>query len=313
MVKVSGGQILISGGSGFIGRYVVELLQDEYDVVVIDQIKPNYKTKFQKINLLEPFSISKDFEKCIHLAAIVGGIQYFTKHSVENIRDNPRMIGNVFDACIKGNVDQIIYTSSSVVYQYQKKFPFKEEDVLTSPAPSSAYGLSKLIGEYFCKAYYEQFNLDYTILRPFNAYGPGEYPDPDYAHAIPHLIKKVTSGQYPVEIYGSGNQSRTFTHGKDIANSYLLSVKNKNALNETFNVSGNEEIKIKKVLKKIWKILGKERVLKMKHLDAFPHDVKRRFPSNEKIFQKLKWKPQINFDDGLQETIEWVKRNESAV
>ena len=107
MVKVSGGQILISGGSGFIGRYVVELLQDEYDVVVIDQIKPNYKTKFQKINLLEPFSISKDFEKCIHLAAIVGGIQYFTKHSVENIRDNPRMIGNVFDAC---NNDSLICT-----------------------------------------------------------------------------------------------------------------------------------------------------------------------------------------------------------
>tara|TARA_B100000029_G_scaffold334491_1_gene326587 strand:+ start:2088 stop:3020 length:933 start_codon:yes stop_codon:yes gene_type:complete len=307
MTRISGGQILVTGGSGFIGKYVVALLQKEFDVVVVDQTKPNYKTKFQKINLLEPFTISKDFEKCIHLAAIVGGIQYFTKHSVENIRDNPRMVGNVFDACVNSNVNQVVYTSSSVVYQHQKKFPFKENDVLSSPPPTSAYGLSKLIGEHFCKAYHEQHGLNYTVLRPFNAYGPGEEPDPDYAHVIPHLIKKVLSNQYPVEIYGSGNQSRTFTHGMDIANAYLSSIKNKNALNEIFNVSGNKEFKINEVLKRIWKIANKKKPLKIKHLPEFPHDVKRRYPSNKKISKKLKWKPKINFDDGLKETMEWIK------
>ena len=94
---IKGGNLLITGGSGFIGQYVINALKDSYDIVVADQTKPIQKdVKFIKTDLRSPFSISKDFKACIHLAAIVGGIQYFTKHQVENVRDNPRITTNVF-------------------------------------------------------------------------------------------------------------------------------------------------------------------------------------------------------------------------
>jgi len=303
---VEGEGVLISGGSGFIGSYVIDSLKDQFDFTVIDTVKPKQDVKFCNIDLKNPFSISKNFHTCIHLAAFVGGIQYFTKHPVENIRDNPRMTANIFDACVESEVNHVIYTSSSVVYQHQTKFPTKEDDVENSPPPSSAYGLSKLIGEHFCKAYNEQYGLSYTVIRPFNAYGPGEFPDMDYAHVIPQLIKKVLSNQYPIEIYGSGQQSRTFTYGTDIGQAFRICIENPNAKNEVFNVSGDEEIKIIDVLNMIWKEI-KNNELKVRHLPPFPHDVMRRYPSNQKIKQKLNWEPKVRFHEGLKKTIEWLK------
>tara|TARA_B100001750_G_C15455999_1_gene571633 strand:- start:463 stop:1413 length:951 start_codon:yes stop_codon:yes gene_type:complete len=307
--QIKGGNLLITGGSGFIGSYIIDALKDEFDIVVADLIKPSAKDiLFHKIDLRKPFSISADFKTCIHLAGFVGGIQYFTKHPVENVRDNPKITGNVFDACINAGTNHLLYTSSSVVYQHQKQYPTKEEDVLSSPPPTSAYGISKLVGEYFCRAYNEQFGLKYTVLRPFNAYGPGEAPDIDYAHVIPQLIEKVLSNQYPVEIYGNGNQTRTFTHGSDIGRAFKMCIKNKSAFNQTFNVAGNKEIKIIDVLKKIWAQTNQKQKLKVKHLKPFKDDVQRRYPSNKKIKRSLGWSPKISFDDGLKETINWIKK-----
>ena len=305
------GDVLITGGSGFIGSYVIDVLKEKgHRIVVADTVKPvDNNVPFVKIDLRHPFSISKDFKTCIHLAGFVGGIQYFTKHPVENIRDNPRMTANLFDAAVDANVEHVIYTSSSVIYQHQTKFPTEEEDVLSSPPPSSAYGMSKLVGEYFCKAYNEQFGLNFTILRPFNAYGPREAPDMDYAHVIPQLIRKVLSNQYPVEIYGSCQQSRTFTYGSDIGRAFRMCIENKKSYGQTFNVSGDEEFKIIEILQMIWEETGQKRDLKVTHLPPFDHDVQRRYPSNSKIKQLLGWHPEVPFRIGLQKTIEWVRNN----
>jgi UDP-glucose 4-epimerase len=308
MQKVDNGQILITGGSGVLGSYITDLIRNEYDVVIADTKKPqNEQIKFVNLDLTQPFTLSRDFEICIHLAAFVGGIQFFTKHPVENIRDNPRMTSNLLDAANASQINQVLFASSSVVYQHQTQFPTPEDSVLTSPPPSSAYGMSKLVGEYMCRSYNEQFGLNYTILRPFNIYGPKEAPDPDYAHVIPELIRKVLSGQYPVQIFGTGNQSRTFTHGKDAATAFQLSIQNKKAFNETFNVSGDEEIDIHTLLEIIWRMTGNQKELRIDNLPALPHDVQRRFPSNNRIKEILRWKPEIELRDGLYETIEWIR------
>jgi len=307
--RIDGAQVLITGGSGVIGSYVIDKLEREFDITVADMNRPqSNKVKYSRVDLTKPFVVSKDFEICIHLGAYVGGIQYFTQHPVENMRDNPRMTANMLDAAVNSNLNQIIYTSSSIVYEQQTEFPTKEESVNSSPPPRSAYGMSKLSGEYLCKAFNQQFGLKYTILRPFNVFGPKELPDPEYAHVIPQLAKKVLSGQYPVEIYGTGEQTRTFTHGRDVASAFLLSMNNVNAFNETFNVAGNEEKSIKEVLTLIWKMLPQTRNLMIKNLPSYAHDVKRRFPSTEKIRRKLNWKPQISFEDGLYETVKWLSK-----
>jgi UDP-glucose 4-epimerase len=306
--KIGNGQILVTGGSGFIGSYIIELLKEEFDIVVADRFKPKSDTKYVDVDLTKPFSLTKDFEICIHLAAHVGGIKYFTKHPVENLRNNPIMTSNLLDAAINASVKQVIYTSSSSVYEHATTFPSTEESFADCSTPTLPYAFSKLVGEYLCKAYNEQFGLKYTILRPSGIYGPGEDPDPEYGHVIPHLIRKVLSGQFPVEIYGTGEQTRTFTHGKDTARAFLHCIKNKNAINDTFNVSGNEEIKIIELLRLIWTMTGHKEELKVKHLPPFPLDVQRRFVSNRKIIEKLDWKPRISFRDGIAETIEWIRK-----
>jgi nucleoside-diphosphate-sugar epimerase len=307
--QIKGGQILITGGSGVVGSYVIDSLKEDFDIVSADLIKPVNDVKFVKVDLRKPFSLSSDFEICIDLAASVGGIQYFTKHPVNNLRDNPRMTANILDAVVNSKIQQIIYTSSSVLYEHATVYPTPEAATLTLPPPSSAYGLSKLVGENLCKAYNEEFGINYTLLRLFNVYGPREAPEPEYAHVIPELIRKVLSGHSPIEIYGTGEQTRTFTHGRDVGRAYSFCLKNKNAINQVFNVSGNQEMTIAQVLIKIWEMTGHDKEqLKIKHLPPLPHDIKRRFSSNSKIFEKLKWKPEILFDDGLAETIEWIRK-----
>jgi UDP-glucose 4-epimerase len=306
--KINNGNLLITGGSGVLGSYIIELLKEEFDVVVADIVRPGANVKYLKVDLTKPFSLSKDFEICIHLAAHVGGIQHFTRYPVENIRDNPKMTTNLYDAAINSNLNRVIYTSSSRVYENQVEFPTTEESAAFSPPPSSPYGMSKLIGEYICKAYHEEFGINYTILRPSNVYGPREAPDPEYAHVIPELVRKVLSGKSLIEIYGDGEQTRTFTHGKDAAQAYKLSIENTNAINETFNLSGNEEVKIIQVLELIWNMTRKGEKLKIKQLPFLPYDTKRRFLSNKKIQEKLNWKPIIGLKEGLFETVESLRK-----
>ena len=111
-----------------------------------------------------------------------------------------------------------------------------------------------------------------------------------------------------MEIYGDGNQTRTFTYGSDIGRAFKMCINNKSAFSETFNVAGNKELKIIDVLQKIWIQTNQKRKLKVKHLKPFKDDVQRRYPSNKKIKNSIGWSPKISFDDGLKETINWIKK-----
>jgi len=302
--------VLVTGGSGFLGSHIIhELKQNHYNVLVMDIKPPKQKgIGFIKQDIRKPLSIGRDFDYCIHLAALVGGIQFFHAHRALNIHDNSLILANLFEACANSNIKRIIYSSSSVVYQHAKTFPTPEEETKRIPPPSSAYGYTKLLGEYFCEAYREDRGLPYTILRPFNAYGPGEAPDMDYAHAIPQLVWKVLNCQYPVEIFGSGEQTRCFTYGTDIARAFVLSMGHPKAKNEAFNVSSNQEIRIIDVLRKIWELTDQKKPLAVKNLPPFPEDVIRRIPSTEKIKEKLGWRAEVSFEEGLTKTIRWLKK-----
>src|SRR5436853_4539087 len=106
-----------------------------------------------------------------------------------------------------------------MVFERAEVYPPPEDYVWDTPIPRSAYGFSKLTGEVYCRAARDEHGLRYTICRPFNAYGPGEMPEdePGIAHMVPDLIKKVLAGQTPLQIFGSGQQTRTLTYVDDIA------------------------------------------------------------------------------------------------
>jgi nucleoside-diphosphate-sugar epimerase len=175
--------------------------------------------------------------------------------------------------------------------------------------PRSAYGFSKLTGEVYSRAAAAEHGLRYTICRPFNAYGPGEMPDdePGIAHAVPDLIAKALAGQRPLEIFGSGDQTRTLTHVDDIAEGIVTAMASPAAEGEDFNISAAEELTVAQIAYIVWEACGRApQDFELEHLPSFEVDVQRRWPSVEKARRLLAWEAQTDVRVGIEKTSEWL-------
>jgi nucleoside-diphosphate-sugar epimerase len=192
-----------------------------------------------------------------------------------------------------------------MVFERTTIFPTPEKAIEISPPPLTGYGFSKLVGEYICKTYYEEFGIPYVIVRPFNAYGPGEVPGAyvGYAHVIPDLVKKIVNGQYPLEIIGSGKQTRSYTYVDDVANGIIFAAEH--AENDDFNIGTGIETSVIELAKMLWKICNRKEPIKFKHLPSFKYDVQKRVPDVSKIMS-LGWRPKTPLKRGLRETVNWL-------
>ena len=165
------------------------------------------------------------------------------------------------------------------------------------------------MGEWDCRAFRDEFGLNYTIIRPFNAYGINEAPREEigYAHVIPDLIKKIISGQYPLELLGNGRQTRCFTHVSDIARGIIMAMESSRAINEDFNIGSENEVSMLNLAKLIWKYCGKKNRLEVKLMPGFKFDIKRRVPSSGKARRILGWEPQKQLKEELPKIIDWIE------
>jgi UDP-glucose 4-epimerase len=251
----------------------------------------------------------------VHLAAIVGGIANFHKLPYTLTEVNNALYNAVVRAALDHEVSRLVYVSSSMVFERAEKFPTPEDYLPDCPVPRSAYGFSKLTGEMYCRAAHEEHGLPYTICRPFNAYGPGEMPDdePGIAHAVPDLIRKVLSGQKPLQIFGDGTQTRTLTHIDDIAEGVVTAMSSPAGLREDFNISAAEELKVAEIARIIWEECGEDPgAFELEHLPSFPVDVVRRWPSVEKAKRLLGWEAQIDVRTGIRQTVDWLREHVEA-
>jgi nucleoside-diphosphate-sugar epimerase len=252
----------------------------------------------------------------IHLAAIVGGIANFHKLPFTLTEVNNALSGAVVHAAIEEGVERYVYVSSSMVFERARDFPTTEEDLRECPTPRSAYGFSKLAGEVYARAAHDQHGLRYTICRPFNAYGPGELPErdePGIAHAVPDLIAKVLSGQRPLQIFGSGEQTRTLTHVDDIADGIVTAMASPAGENEDFNISASEELTVAEIARLIWEACDEDpAAFELAHLPSFEVDVQRRWPSVEKAKRLLGWQAQVDLKDGIAQTVQWLREQAAA-
>ncbi len=311
-------KILVTGGAGFIGSEVVkQLLNKGYKVRVADDLskketKVPTGVQFLKIDLTDKKSALKAMENidfCIHLASKIGGIGYFHKYPAIILSENNKMYSAIFEAAVKEKIKRIVYLSSSMVFESTKNFPSKEDDISKILPPVSAYGFSKLVGEWYCKSFYDEFGLIYTIIRPFNAYGINEKPEQEvgFAHVIPDLIKKILDGQYPLELLGDGEQTRCFTHVSDIAKGIIMAMESPKAANNDFNIGSEREIKMKDLAKLLWIKCGVNKLFKVNYIAGFKHDIKRRIPSSQKAGALLGWKEEKKLEEELSEIIHWIK------
>ena len=180
--------------------------------------------------------MTKLLSDCDHFiagAALIGGISYFHAYAYDLLATNERIMASECDAAIEahrnGKLKKVTYLSSSMVFESTEHWPSKEGDERKIPPPLSSYGFQKLAVEYFAKAAWDQYQLPYTIIRPFNCVGIGEgraLGDVEIAsgnvklamsHVVPDIVQKIVKGQDPLHILGEGNQIRHYTYGGDLA------------------------------------------------------------------------------------------------
>ncbi|MBI4230460.1 MAG: NAD-dependent epimerase/dehydratase family protein [Planctomycetes bacterium] len=312
--------VLVTGGCGFIGSAVVqELVAQGMRVRVLDDLSkegatPPAGAEHRPIDLTDASATRKAFEgasRAVHLAAKIGGIGYFHKHPATILSENNKLCSSVFEAASACRFERLVYVSSSMVFESATRFPCREEDLDACPSPVTAYGLSKFIGERYCRAFAEEFGLSYAIVRPFNAYGPNEYPGEEIgeSHVIPDLIKKLLEGADPLSVLGDGNQTRCFTHVRDLARGIRLALQADAARNDDFNLGTAVETPVRDLAASLWTMTGRKGVLRLKHEKPFRHDVRRRVPDVSKAKRVLGWEPKIPLDDGLREVVEWIRRS----
>jgi UDP-glucose 4-epimerase len=315
-------RVLVTGGAGMIGQAIVRALMGDpdYEVRVSDQREaPDWIREGAEVHtgdLRDPVQARTAVAgttHVIHCAAIVGGIANFHRLPYTLTEVNNALYNAVVGACLREEIERFVYISSSMVFERATLFPTPEDHLADCVPPRSAYGFSKLTGEVYCRAAHDEHGLPFTICRPFNAYGPGEVPtdEPGIAHAVPDLIKKVLAGQRPLQIFGSGEQTRTLTHVDDIAEGVVAAMRSPAGLGEDFNISAAQELTVAQIAEIIWAACGEDpQAFALEHLPSFAVDVARRWPSVEKARRLLGWEARIEVTDGIAATVRWLRERE---
>jgi len=315
--------VAITGGAGFLGSHIVDyFVEKQEEVIVVDDFsdgsRDNLSNSINEIeirevdlrNRSETAIALKDVDVVVHLAAKIGGIGYFHDLPADIIAMNDAMNRSVFDAAVKNDIGRICYASSSMVYENARKFPVTESQLGEIPPPDSAYGFQKLSGEYYCRAYHDQYGVEYSIFRPFNAVGPREPPGEEVgqAHVIPDFVKKIRDErQYPLKILGSGEQIRSFTNVRDIARGVHKCAYLNAAANEGFNLGSTEGTTMLELAKMIWDYCDRTETFSVEQQKAYDHDVEKRVPDSSKAKEELGWEPLISLEDSLGEYIDWYR------
>jgi len=330
---------LVTGSAGFIGGYLVEeLLSRGYEVVGVDNFSkygkvsksyddhPNYTLVEGDVRDAE--LITRLLDGCDHFvagAAMIGGISYFHAYAYDLLATNERIIASSCDAAIAahraGGLQKVTYVSSSMVFESSDSWPSYEGQEHEIPPPRSSYGFQKLAVEYFARAAWDQYQVPYTIVRPFNCVGIGESRalgdeqilsgnvELAMSHVVPDLVQKVIKGQDPLHILGDGSQIRHYTYGGDLARGIVDAIEHPGALNEDFNLSTAESTTVLELAELIWKkINGSDVPLRVVHDDPFQHDVQRRVPATEKAKRILGFEATTSLSAMLDEVIPWIRQ-----
>jgi GDP-L-fucose synthase len=309
--------VLVTGGNGFVGSFVVErLLKEGANVSVVSRTRKKFLShiendvKFVKGDLLnrdDALKACKDQDFVFHLASRVAGIGYNIEHSGTMMTENSIMSLNMLDAARESNVERYQYVSSTCVYPREASIPTPEgEGMLGDPEPSNlGYGWAKRVGELQAKMHAKEFGMKVSIIRPMNAYGPRDDFDPETSHVIPALIRKIINAKTEVSIWGSGNQTRAFVYVDDLARGMLMTLE-KLTTPDPINIGSNEEIKIKDLVSMIVKITGRND-LQIKYDTTKPEGQLRKTASTKKAEELIQFKPKYSLEEGLKHIIDWYR------
>jgi len=331
-------KILVTGSQGFIGSYICnELLEQGHTVIGIDNFSKygklsrphdsnsNFTLLTEDITKWEPHpEVFRNIDVIVAGAAMIGGICYFHKYAYDLLATNERILANTFDLALKlhkeYNLKRIVVLSSSMVFENTNVYPTSELEIYNTPPPACTYGFQKLASEYFAKGAWEQYQLPYSIVRPFNCVGVGEESAIGeslvtsgnvklmMSHVLPDLINKILQGQDPLHILGSGGQVRCYTHGKDTARGIRMIIESDKAINEDFNISVSRSTSVLELAQIIWKQINGNKPFNYVSDEPMIYDVQKRIPDVTKAKDILGFEANISLEDSVDEVIQYIKK-----
>ena len=313
-------KVLVIGGAGFIGGFVVaELLKhDVKEVVIYDNLTrgklDNIKNALQD-NRVTLFPFGGDIRETDVLDKAFEGVDYVFHLAAMwllHCKDFPRtafdvnIAGtfNVLEACVKHKVKKLVYSSSASVYGDALEVPMTESHPFNN---KNFYGATKIAGEAMCTAFNDRYGLEIVGLRYMNVYGPGQDQHAVYSGVVPIMLNKIEAGEQPV-INGDGSQAYDFIYVEDVARSNISA-----ALSDVkigfYNVGTEVQTSIKELCDTILEL--KESDLKVKYVPYSEDDsralVQNRIGSRQKAEKEIQFKYKYSLREGLQTLIDWRK------
>lgn len=306
-------KMVVTGGAGFIGSHIVEMLCGQgHEVVVFDNLKSGYLDNIQHfithndvemihgdiMHLDHLTEVLAGADSVFHLGALISVPESMAK-PVDYVTINAIGSLNVLEACRRAKVRSVVLSSSAAVYGNNPVVPKVET---MTPEPESPYAVTKLDGEYYFQMYRKQYGLNATSLRYFNVFGPRQDPKSQYAAAVPIFIDKALRNE-DITIFGDGEQTRDFIYVKDIAQANLLAAEKGG---DVFNVAWGTRITVNDLAKTIIRLTGSSsRIL---YLPARPGDIVHSSADNRKIVQQLGFKATATLESGLKATVDYFRQ-----
>lgn len=304
---------LITGGTGFIGSHLAELLLAQgHRVTVIDNLstgrfdnithligQPNFHFVVDSItNEIVLDRLVSECDIIIHLAAAVG-VKLIVEHPVNTIETNIMGTEAVLKAATRYRA-KVLIASTSEVYGKGSKVPFAEEDdVVLGPTSRSrwSYAASKMVDEFLALAYYREKQLPVVVFRLFNTVGPRQTGQ--YGMVVPTFIQQALRNE-PITVYGDGSQSRCFCDVSDVVRALSGLAIQPDAIGQVYNVGNTEEVTVNQLAERvIMRTESRSEIVYVPYSEAYApgfEDMQRRVPDTSKIRNLLGWTPQISLD-----------------
>ncbi|OGS19420.1 MAG: NAD-dependent dehydratase [Elusimicrobia bacterium RIFOXYA2_FULL_50_26] len=316
------GKILVTGADGFIGSHLVErLVQAGYNVRAfvfynsfnsygwLDSIPKETVDKVEIFtgDIRDPNGVRNAMKGCsavLHLAALIA--IPFSYHSPDSYVDtNIKGTLNILNAARDLNLERVLVTSTSEVYGTACYVPIDEKHPLQGQSPYSA---TKIAADQLSLSFYRSFGLPVTIVRPFNTFGPRQ----SARAIIPAIICQLISGKNEIKL-GSLHPTRDFLYVKDTVEGFLEILSSDNTIGEEINIATQTEISMGDLAVKLIRLTGSQARIVEDAARIRPEksEVERLLGKNEKIKNLTGWRPAFNLDLGLQETVEWFKKEEN--
>jgi UDP-glucose 4-epimerase len=295
---------IVTGGSGFIGTHVVEVLrQAGHDVTVVDLKppvpRPGVDYRPADITDYEQTRRALEGADYVHHMAAISDVNHAFARPYHCVETNVIGTSNVLEAARQNRVKRVLFSSSVWVYNGAPSIDVDELTPLHLPGPGHVYTSSKISGELLAHDYAEHYGLPTTVFRYGIVYGPGMRNE----LLIPTLLRRAFAG-LALQLSGGGQQARNFVYVRDLALAHLLALSDQCA-NHTFNLDGLRPVTVREVAERVRELVGG--AVTVEHTPGRPGDYSGKQVSQKKTSSLMGWRATTSFELGLRQTFDWYR------